>query len=76
MHISIDIDDQGQATVTVDQGQPHQCGSVDDCIEYLSDMLKGEQPDESNQAQEAAEPSPQDMWNQEAASRPTHGLMA
>jgi hypothetical protein len=77
MQITINIDEQsGQITVEAEGQKPYQCQSADECIEYLSDMIKGEEPNEPNQAQEAAEPSPEAMWDQEAAKRSQPGLMA
>lgn len=77
MQITINIDQQsGQITVQAEGQQPYQCKSADECIEYLSDMIKGEEPNEPNQEQEAAEPSAADMWQQEAAKRSQPGLMA
>lgn len=75
--ITIDIDDQGQATVTIDGGKPYQCSSIDECLEYLSDTLKGEEPNEPGQEQEAGEPdNMQAMWDEEAQKRNQPGLMA
>ena len=67
--ITIEINDAGEAAVTVDGGEPQQFASVDECLEYVSDMLKGEEANEPGQAEEAAEPSMESMWNEEAAKR-------
>lgn len=68
--ITIEIDDAGAATVTIDGNEPHQCGSIDECLEYLSDTLAGEEPNEPGQENEAAEPADmQAMWDQEAQKR-------
>jgi hypothetical protein len=77
MQITINIDEQsGQITVEAEGQKPYQCQSPDECLEYLSDMIKGEEPNEPNQEQEAAEPDQQAMWDQEAAKRSQPGLMA
>lgn len=67
--ITIEINDAGEATVSVDGGEPHKCGGVDECLEYLSDMLKGEEAGEPEQAAEKAEPDAQAMWDAEAENR-------
>ena len=68
--ITIEMTDPGEITVTADGQEPYQCASVDECLEYLSDMLKGEEAGEPDQAQEAAEPDASAMWMEEAAARP------
>lgn len=68
--ITIEIDDAGTATVTIDGQEPHECGSVDDCLEYLRDTLQGEEPNEPGQKQEPSEPADmQSMWDDEAQKR-------
>lgn len=75
--ITIEIDDAGRPTVSVDGKEAYQCESIDECLEYLSDLLKGEEANEPGQEAETAEPSTEDMWNEEAAKRPKQpGLMA
>ena len=76
--ITIEINDAGEASVSVDGGKPHNCGGIDECLEYVSDMLKGEEANEPGQEQESAEPEDmQSMWDQEAQKRPSQpGLMA
>lgn len=69
--ITITMADDGRITVeSPDMDKPYACSSVDECLEYVSDMLKGEEANEPDQAQEEAEPSPEAMWNEEAAKRP------
>lgn len=73
MQITINIDEaSGRITVEAEGQQPYECSSVDECLEYLGDMLKGEEANEPGQEMEAAEPSGDmaEMWNQEAAKRP------
>lgn len=76
--ITITMADDGRITVeSPDMEQPYTCDSVDECLEYVSDMLKGEEANEPGQAEEAAEPSMEAMWNEEAAQRPAQpNLMA
>lgn len=70
--INIEIDDSGAATVSIDGKEPHQCGSIDECLEYLSDALQGEEANEPGQEAEPAEPADmQSMWDQEAQKRAT-----
>ncbi|NBT76518.1 MAG: hypothetical protein EBT15_11270 [Betaproteobacteria bacterium] len=69
--ITITMADDGTLTVdSPDMDQPYQCESVDECLEYVSDMIKGEESNEPYQAEEKAEPDVKAMWNQEAAKRP------
>lgn len=73
MQITINVDEaSGQITVEAEGQEPYECSSPDECLEYLSDMLKGEEPNEPGQEQEEAEPSGDmaKVWNQEAAKRP------
>jgi hypothetical protein len=70
--ITIEIDDAGGSVVSVDGEQVYQCQSVDECLEYLGDMLRGEQPEEPGQAADTAELDAASMWNEEAASRPAN----
>ena len=72
--ITITLADDGRITVESEQdgkpsGKPYECSSVDGCLEYLSDMIKGEEANEPGQEQEEAEPSTEAMWNQEADAR-------
>jgi len=57
--------------------QPHECASVDECLQYVGMILK-EETGES--AQEESSEGPEDygqMWQQEAKKRqPQPGLMA
>lgn len=74
MQITINVDEAtGQITVEAEGQEPYQCSSTDECLEYLGDMLKGEQPGEPA-GEEAADP--QSMWDQEANKRSQPGLMA
>lgn len=68
MQITVDVAG-GRITVTAEGQKPYQCASADECLEYLSDMLKGEETNEPGQAQERAEPSAEQMWAEEAAKR-------
>ena len=68
--ITIEINDAGEAAVTVDGGEPQQFASVDECLQYLSDTLTGE---ESGEAEDA--PSAEAMWDEEAARRPAQPNM-
>lgn len=77
MQITINVDEAtGQITVQAEGQEPYQCSSTDECLEYLSDMLKGEEANEPGQEEEAAEPDMRAMWDQEAAKRQQPGLMA
>lgn len=76
--ITIEIDDAGRPTVSVDGKEAYQCESIDECLEYLRDMLKGEEANEPGQEAEPSEPSGDmaAMWDEEAAKRPPQpGLM-
>lgn len=73
MQITINIDEaSGQITVEAEGQEPYACESADECLEYLSDIIKGEEPNEMGQEEEAAEPAGDmaKMWSQEAAKRP------
>ena len=68
--ITIEIDDSGAATVSIDGKEPQQFDSVDAAVEYLSDTLMGEEPNEPGQENETAEPADmQTMWDDEAQKR-------
>ena len=76
--ITITIGDDGQVTVeTSEGGEPYQCESIDECRQYVDQMLAeegGEGPEE--QMAEGQEDYGQ-MWQQEAKNRqPQPGLMA
>jgi hypothetical protein len=76
--ITLEMADDGTITVMSDDMQePYVCESVEECMQYLSDVLggaSGEAPEE--QTMEGPEEYGQ-MWNEEAASRkPQPGLMA
>lgn len=80
MQITINVDDaSGRITVEADGQEPYECEDPRECLEYLSDLLMGEEGNEPSQEQEAAEPEMDAaaMWNEEAAKRPPQaGLMA
>lgn len=70
--ITITVGDDGSMTVeTSEGGEPYQCQTVDECLQYVGMILKeesGEGPQEQSTDQ---------MWEQEAANRkPQPGLMA
>ena len=47
MQITINIDEaSGRITVEAEGQKPYECSSPDECLEYLGDMLKGEEPAE------------------------------
>ncbi|CAB4159642.1 hypothetical protein UFOVP715_60 [uncultured Caudovirales phage] len=76
--ITLEMADDGTITVMSDDMQePYVCESIEECMQYLGDMLGGassEAPEE--QTMEGPEEYGQ-MWNEEAASRkPQPGLMA
>jgi len=76
--ITITVGDDGTMTVeTSEGGEPYQCQSAEECLQYVGMLLKeesGEGPQE--QSTEGPENYGQ-MWEQEAASRkPQPGLMA
>jgi len=76
--ITIEMADDGTIMVTSSEGgEPYQCQSIDECRQYVDNMLAeeaGESPEE--QTTEGPEDYGQ-MWNEEAASRkPQPGLMA
>ena len=76
--ITIELADDGQIMVTSSEGgEPYQCKSIDECRQYVDNMLAeeaGESPEE--QSTEGTEEYGA-MWNEEAASRkPQPGLMA
>lgn len=79
--ITIELSDDGQITVTAEEngqpaGEPYQCDSVEECLRFVGDML-GEEGGESPEEQKTEGPEDyQSMWNEEAASRKTPGLMA
>lgn len=76
--ITITVGDDGTMSVeTSEGGEPYQCKSADECMQYVGMILKeesGESPQE--QATEGPENYGQ-MWQQEAQKRqPQPGLMA
>lgn len=62
MQIVINVSEDGQITVEAEGREPYMCESAQECFEYLSDMLPGEEP-ESEEEMAA-------MWDEEAAKRP------
>ena len=79
--ITIEMSDEGQIMVTAEEngqpaGEPYECDSADECLQFVGAMLKeegGESPEE------AKTEGPEDykaMWEQEAGSRKQPGLMA
>jgi hypothetical protein len=76
--ITITVGDDGNITVeTSEGGEPYQCQTVDECLQYVGMILK-EESGEGPQEQSAEGPENYgQMWEQEAASRkPQPGLMA
>ena len=76
--ITITIEDDGRITVeSPELEQPYQCESIDECKQFVGQMLdeeSGESPEE--QAGEGTE-SYEQMWNEEAQRRPAQpGMMA
>lgn len=78
--ITIEIDDDGAATVTVDDQTPQDFDTAADALEYVDDAVNGEMPNEEYQAEEGAEPEGMEeeattpegakvMWDQEASKR-------
>lgn len=73
MQIVINVDEaSGRISVEAEGQEPYECESPRECLEYLSDMLMGEESNEPDQAEEAAEPEMDAaaMWQEEAAKRP------
>jgi hypothetical protein len=64
--ITITMEDDGRIIVeSPEMDEPYMCESVDECMDYVENMLGGEGMDEEQ------------MWNEEAAARaPQPGMMA
>lgn len=64
--ITITMEDDGRIVVeSPEMDEPYMCESVDECMDYVENMLSG---GEMNEEQ---------MWNEEAAARaPQPGMMA
>lgn len=77
MQIMINVDEaSGRISVEAEGQEPYECESPRECLEYLGDLLMGEEGAEPDQAEEGADDMAQ-MWNEEAAKRPPQrGLMA
>ena len=76
--ITITVGDDGKLTVeTSEGGEPYQCQSPDECLQYVGMILK-EESGESPQEQSTEGPENYGkMWEQEAQKRPPQpGLMA
>lgn len=81
MQITINVDEaSGRISVEAEGQEPYECESPRECLEYLGDLLMGEDQGEPYQAEEGAELEGMDaaaMWDEEAAKRPPQrGLMA
>lgn len=64
--ITITMEDDGRIIVeSPEMDEPYMCESVDECMDYVENMLGGEEMNEEQ------------MWNEEAAARaPQPGMMA
>lgn len=63
--ITITMEDDGRIIVeSPEMNEPYECQSVDECMDYVENMLSG------------GEMSEEQMWNEEAAARaPQPGMM-
>lgn len=64
--ITITMEDDGRIIVeSPEMDEPYMCESVEECMDYVENMLGGEEMNEEQ------------MWNEEAAARaPQPGMMA
>lgn len=66
MQITITVQDDGRITVETDAGgEPYECSSVDECLDYV----RGEMTESGEQDESAGEENAEAMWNEEADRR-------
>ncbi len=79
--ITIEVSDDGQISVMAEEngqpmGEPYQCDSVDECMQFVGKMLAEEGGESAAEQQGEAPEDYESMWNEEAAQRKQPGLMA
>lgn len=79
--ITIEVSDENQITVTAEEngqpaGEPYECDSVDECMQFVGAMLKEEGGESPEEQQTEGPEDYKAAWDEEAAGRKQPGLMA